>query len=858
MTIPEIKAALPLAAVLNHYGLEAGPTGAMRCPFHEDKAASMKVYHDTNTAYCFAGGCDVKSVDVIDFIMRMERGTKRAAILKAKELCGKSVMIPATVKPAAPKLDLRAIYEESIEGMQRTPSGREYCDLRGLDTNGIGYRSRKAKERWGRGCIIFPLVDKGCKIKGLYGRAVKGGGHYYTAERSGLYPEYPEISTQRLLLTESVIDAACINGVLDDFAVLALYGTNGLTAAHRLEVKELPELKEIVLALDGDEAGHRATVAIAAELRALRPGLTVTTLNLPEGEDINGLWVSYADEARGVGEGSHREVWLKKLFAARKPVGDETLYTGSNEKQGEGEGKAAGELAVHAHYLEYLGVAARYRVRGGIRGGAESLKVSLQIQAGGQDYRAKVDLYEYKQTVSLAERTAEVLGLRKDQVLDDLQRLTDLLEAHRETAKNTASLSSTLHPRPRPQMGAGERAAVLSFLKRPDLLDELGDYLGRAGIVGETRSRQLLYLVALSHGTDAPLHALVQGTSGSGKTHLITSIAELLPPEDVITLTRATDSSFYNYGREDLKNKLIVLEDLDGLKEDALYAFRELQSRGRLNSLTSVRDELGENHSKVRTVEGPVASLAATTQGEVYDDNVSRCLVVAVDETDEQTRAVVDYQNRKAAGLIDVGEERQLRMFLRSCARLLDRSRPVVNPYATAVALPAEASKLRRLNSLYQSFVRQIVLLHQHQRKTDKRGRLVAEVSDLRAACDLLFDAIVLRVDELDGALRYFFERLKEYVTARSRDYEFTRKEVRQALRISKTQQHTYLTQLLELEYIRQVGGYANRGLTYRIDHWDDAAALRARLKAELSAQLDNLAGKGERHGTPDRTPATA
>ena len=81
MTIPEIKAALPLAAVLNHYGLEAGPTGAMRCPFHDDKAASMKIYHDTNTAYCFAGDCDVGSVDVIDFIMRMERGTKRAAIL---------------------------------------------------------------------------------------------------------------------------------------------------------------------------------------------------------------------------------------------------------------------------------------------------------------------------------------------------------------------------------------------------------------------------------------------------------------------------------------------------------------------------------------------------------------------------------------------------------------------------------------------------------------------------------------------------------------------------------------------------------------------------------------------------------
>jgi len=197
MTIAEIKSTLSITTVLSRYGLEAGSKGAMRCPFHDDKAASMKVYPDTNTAYCFAGSCDVQSVDVIDFIMRMERSTKREAILKAKELCGAAITTPTT-KSAAPKLDLAAIYEESIAGMERTPSGREYCAARGLETTGIGYRSRKAKERWGRGCIIFPLVDKGCKIRGLYGRAVKGGGHYYTSERAGLYPEYPDITTQLL------------------------------------------------------------------------------------------------------------------------------------------------------------------------------------------------------------------------------------------------------------------------------------------------------------------------------------------------------------------------------------------------------------------------------------------------------------------------------------------------------------------------------------------------------------------------------------------------------------------------------------------------------------------------------------
>ena len=158
MTIPEIKAALPIATVLAHYGLEVGPKGAMRCPFHDDQAASMKVYHDTNTAYCFAGGCEVQSVDVIDFIMQIEKGTKRAAILKAKELCGQRPLPPPSPRERepAPELDLQAIYEESLAGMQRTPSGRAYCERRGLDVEGlgIGYRTRKVAERWGRGCII--------------------------------------------------------------------------------------------------------------------------------------------------------------------------------------------------------------------------------------------------------------------------------------------------------------------------------------------------------------------------------------------------------------------------------------------------------------------------------------------------------------------------------------------------------------------------------------------------------------------------------------------------------------------------------------------------------------------------------
>lgn len=44
----------------------------------------------------------------------------------------------------------------------------------------------------------------------------------------------------------------------------------------------------------------------------------------------------------------------------------------------------------------------------------------------------------------------------------------------------------------------------------------------------------------------------------------------------------------------------------------------------------------------------------------------------------------------------------------------------------------------------------------------------------------------------------------------------------------------------MELEYLVQYG-HANRGYRYRIAHWDNIAAVRARIKDSLQNQLDKL-----------------
>jgi DNA primase len=282
------------------------------------------------------------------------------------------------------------------------------------------------------------------------------------------------------------------------------------------------------------------------------------------------------------------------------------------------------------------------------------------------------------------------------------------------------------------------------------------------------------------------------------------------------------------------------MEDLDGMKDEAFLAFRELQSRGMLTSSTSIKDETGNIKGVVKTVRGPVATLSATTKGEIYEDNMSRCFLVAVDETAEQTQRIISYQNQLSAGLIDRQKQEQIKLFTQNCLRLL-RPYEVVNPFAGRLNLPPEAHKIRRLNELYQVFVRQITLLNQFQRQKDDKGRLIATKEDLQTACQIMFESIVLKVDELDGSLRLFYENLKGYILPKGKEYEFTRREVRQALQVSKTQQHSYLTRLEELEYIKQSGGYVNRGLHYKISHWDSYTALRAKIKDHLEGQLTQI-----------------
>ena len=151
---------------------------------------------------------------------------------------------------------------------------------------------------WGKECIVFPLKSSTGKVVSFYGRGVNKKGHYYMKDRKGLYPAYPSKRATRIILVESVIDAASLLGIkeLNEYEILALYGTNDYTAEHKKALQSCGDLEEVILMLDGDEAGEKANKKYSKELTKLLPNVTVRAIGLPANTDVNELWANHLNE----------------------------------------------------------------------------------------------------------------------------------------------------------------------------------------------------------------------------------------------------------------------------------------------------------------------------------------------------------------------------------------------------------------------------------------------------------------------------------------------------------------------------------------------------------------------------------
>lgn len=898
MEISDIKAQLSMKVVLGHYGLRPDQHSRLHCPFHPDKTPSLQIYPKTNTYCCFSSNCAAGTGDVIEFIQRMEKCSKHEALLKATALCSEvsnpSLDAPATIEPkgklfieAGDELEKQAVlgkvFGYFIRALPLTRKALDYLQGRAIDPaqHEIGYNSgglhgesknyhlvvgmekygllkpRPAKgyNVWAKDCIIFPLRNSEHKVVSLYGRSITNDTdqrHFYLAGREGLYPGYPKAETTRLVLVESILDAASITQQHElsiQYGVLALYGTNGLTDEHLQAILSLKQLEEIVFLLNGDDAGRAATTKHATALHALLPDVQLTTVPVPDGEDVNSLLQTH-DDPRVLVEliGQRMAFSFSIELPSPAPINSEQPKAPTT-KVPPTENRL---ITANPELLVYDSGELLITVLGGIKlTGLDRMKVTLKIEHKATQrlpVRHHLDLYNHPHTEQLVNKVAESFDIPLQIATHTIATLTSELEGYR------ARRMESLQPRAeeRIELNGAERQAAIQYLKQASLLERTGEDIGRSGIVGEETNRLIAWLVYSSRKLSVPLHLLFLGSSGTGKTWLQERVSELIPPEDKIEITQITENAFYYFRQDELRHRLLLIEDLDGA-EASLYPLRELQSKRRISKTVTLKDSKGNLKTITLTVEGPVSVSGCTTREKVYEDNANRCLLLYIDGSKEQDHRILDYQTRVAAGEINRENEGHIRRQLQNVQRVLAPV-TVVNPYAKYLQLPEQVFKPRRTMTLLLAFIEAITFYHQYQRplKRDSQGHPYVEttIPDIEAAFSLLKDVLFTKSDELTKASRNFLEGLKVLLKQEGKTH-FHARDIRRQLRLAPTTLKRYLVELERYGYLKVSRTGQRTKYEYSIADHSEYEQLRLAIDHHLQDLLEQIKSRNRPTGPP-------
>jgi len=339
------------------------------------------------------------------------------------------------------------------------------------------------------------------------------------------------------------------------------------------------------------------------------------------------------------------------------------------------------------------------------------------------------------------------------------------------------------------------------------------------------------------------------------------AILAFVPNEHKVQYSAMTGQALFYMAETNLQHKVLAVVEEEGA-ERASYALKLLQSEGELTIASTGKDpETGKLVTHEYHVQGPVMIMLTTTAVTLDEELVNRALVLTVDETQAQTRAIHRLQRAKRTldGLL-AREARQEVLTRHQQAQRLLEPVYVVNPYAPRLTFIDARIRTRRDHEKYLTLIDAIALLHQHQRERktlERAGRRLTyvEVTPADIAIANRLAAVVLgrSLDELPPQTRAFLAQLDAWITRKAQehrvhrsDVRFLAREAREALGTGVTQTKVHLHRLVELEYVLVHRAPRGQGVAYELAY---SAADEAAHDAARFSGLRDVTSLGVRHG---------
>jgi DNA primase catalytic core len=735
------------------------------------------------------------------------------------------------------------------------------------------------------GSVVFPVLDAQGNVAQMYGRKITRGLRegtplhlYLPGDHRAVWNGQSLAGQKEWLLCEALMDALTLwcAGFRN---VTASYGVNGFTPAHWALLDALkPE--RVVLCYDNDDAGNTAAMKLAEQLSA--KGVRVLRAKLPPGKDINDVarenknaQIALATVLEGSGArpttkpatantsaptataappppviATHHEP--EKPSAA--PLQTEpTIAKADAESAGArppmppaakeekpalppssllaaavpvGEAAADEVQTPSADEANFTFGERQWRVRGiGKNLSFETLRVQLRVLSGENYHLDTLDLCNAKHRQNFLAQAHGETGQAADVLKRDLGQVLLKVEERQEQ-----HIRQTVEPeRKEIVLKDGEREAALALLRDPKLLDRILCDFERCGIVGEQTNTLVGYLAAVSRKLDDPLAIIIQSTSAAGKSSLMDAILAFVPEEQRIKYSAMTGQSLYYLGDCDLQNKVLAIVEEEGA-ERASYALKLLQSEGELTIASTGKDpQSGRMVTQEYHVEGPVMIMLTTTAIDIDEELLNRCIVLAVDESREQTRRIHELQReaRTLTGLRRKLDKTAILATHRNAQRLL-RPLRVVNPFAQRLTFLNDRTRTRRDHEKYLTLIDTIAFLHQYQRPLKKDGvqldYLEVTLADIATANRIAGEVLGRSLDELPPQTRRLLLLIDEFVSRECRrlklvraDFRFTRRDVREHTGWTDFQVRVHLDRLMQMEYVLSHRGRRGQSFVYEL-----------------------------------------
>ena len=379
----------------------------------------------------------------------------------------------------------------------------------------------------------------------------------------------------------------------------------------------------------------------------------------------------------------------------------------------------------------------------------------------------------------------------------------------------------------------------IDFLKSPVLIDQTITDINNLGYAGEDNNKLLVYVIGISRFLPKPLSLFALSSPGSGKSYLVDTVLKLSPAERLKYNSSLSDQAFHYMPESDFDGNIFVMGE--SLHNPIIEGYiRQMQTENMLSRGVVKKDETtGEMKTVNITHKVRLVFMTTSTHLDPDIENISRCILLKIDESVDQTDKVHKRQRYKKTHEGILADRHLIPKIIKKhiLAQRLLKPVMIYNPFAEYIDFPKHKSLLRRSQEHFLITIESICYWRQYQKQIVKKYNpylkkdedwIECDYYDYELARKLFIECRLLSgIEEIPDQLDFLYDKIREMLRKKARkekliteEISFIQTDVREieGIGIGNESIKRYIRMMVDFEFLQVIGGKRHKvKLSYKL-----------------------------------------